>query len=390
MAAAGPSWVRNAYLEVTDAAALTPKATQILSRPNRVFGYYVNEISPRGGAMRSVLRIVSFLGLLLVPSAASAAAECQPLRRLISLDMRPHSANVPLVPVSLDGKRTLLIVDTGAFWSFLHPGIVRELNLTSSQVPVRAYGVDGDFTDRVVRVRNFMLGAAPAGERQFFVDSDGDPNETLGENDAAGLLGAELLQAFDVDFDFVGGKLSLFHPDHCEGQVVYWQAPTVAVIPFRLEDRSHINFPITVNGRRTRAMLDTGFSVTTINQSVARRLIGFDPDSPNVTQVGQIERDRGSPAAVYRMRAEKIEFEGITVNNPMVQVIPDLMSRATQTSQIGSLLPRSEVGLPEVIIGMSVISKLHMYIAYKERKLYISAQTAAVEAEQTEPAAPPQ
>jgi hypothetical protein len=137
-------------------------------------------------------------------------------------------------------------------------------------------------------------------------------------------------------------------------------------------------------------MLDTGFSVTTINQSVARRLIGFDPDSPNVTQVGQIERDRGSPAAVYRMRAEKIEFEGITVNNPMVQVIPDLMSRATQTSQIGSLLPRSEVGLPEVIIGMSVISKLHMYIAYKERKLYISAQTAAVEAEQTEPAAPPQ
>jgi predicted aspartyl protease len=344
----------------------------------------------RGAVMR-VLKFAIALGILLVPSVALAAADCQPLRRLLTLDLVRNNGNRPLIPVTLDGKKTLLMVDTGAFWSFLWPGVVRELGIPPTQVRVRAYGINGNFSDRAVRVRNFMIGPAPAGERQFFVNADGDPNDTFGENDVAGLLGAELLSAFDVDFDFAESKLSLFHPDHCEGQVVYWQAPAVAVIPFRLEEgSSHITLALTVNGRRTRGLLDTGAATTVINQGVARRLIGFDPDSPNVTQIGQIERDRGSAAAVYRMRAEKIEFEGITVLNPVVQVVPDLMSRASQTSQIGSLLPRSEVNLPDVIIGMSVLSKLHMYIAYKERKLYVSSLAAAVEADQTGAEGPPQ
>jgi hypothetical protein len=30
-------------------------------------------------------------------------------------------------------------------------------------------------------------------------------------------------------------------------------------------------------------------------------------------------------------------------------------------------------GLPGLILGMSVLSKLHVYIAYKERTLYLSA-----------------
>src|SRR5688572_23950782 len=182
--------------------------------------------------MRGVLKLGVFVAALLLPSIANAGADCQPLRRMLTLDMRPHPANVPLVPVSLDGKRTLLIVDTGAFWSFLFPGVVRELNLTPIQVPVRAYGVNGQFSDRAARVRNFMLGNVPVGERQFMVDPNGDPNDTIGENDAAGLLGAELLSVFDVDFDFAAGKLSLFDQNHCPGQVVYWQAAAVAVVPF--------------------------------------------------------------------------------------------------------------------------------------------------------------
>src|SRR5688572_4030761 len=153
--------------------------------------------------MRGALKLSVLLAALLVPSIANAAAACQPLQRLMTLDMRPQS--VPLIPVSLDGKRTLLIVDTGAFWSFLFPGVVTELNLPARQVPVRAYGISGGFSDRAVRVRDFKLGSVPAGERQFMIYADGDPSRVFGENDAAGALGAELLQAFDVDFDFAGG-----------------------------------------------------------------------------------------------------------------------------------------------------------------------------------------
>src|SRR5688500_8053213 len=155
--------------------------------------------------MRGVLKLGVFVAALLLPSIANAGADCQPLRRMLTLDMRPHPANVPLVPVSLNGKRTHLIVDTGAFWSFVFPGVVRELNLTPNQVPVRAYGVNGAYSDRAVRVRDFRLGDTQVGERQFMVNANGDPNDVIGENDAAGLLGAELLSVFDVDLDFAAG-----------------------------------------------------------------------------------------------------------------------------------------------------------------------------------------
>jgi len=33
---------------------------------------------------------------------------------------------------------------------------------------------------------------------------------------------------------------------------------------------------------------------------------------------------------------------------------------------------RQPAGLPDLRLGMSTLSKLHVYIAYKERKLYIT------------------
>ena len=42
--------------------------------------------------------------------------------------------------------------------------------------------------------------------------------------------------------------------------------------------------------------------------------------------------------------------------------------------QTGSLIKRvsDDVTLPEVIVGMDVLRKLHMYMAFKERRLYLT------------------
>ncbi len=54
--------------------------------------------------------------------------------------------------------------------------------------------------------------------------------------DFGGILGSEMLRNVDVDFDFSANKVNLFSPDHCAGNVVYWQTPTVpvAIVPFTL------------------------------------------------------------------------------------------------------------------------------------------------------------
>jgi hypothetical protein len=37
------------------------------------------------------------------------------------------------------------------------------------------------------------------------------------------------------------------------------------------------------------------------------------------------------------------------------------------------LIREETVGLPDLILGMNVLSQMHVYIAYRERKLYITA-----------------
>jgi hypothetical protein len=52
----------------------------------------------------------------------------------------------------------------------------------------------------------------------------------------------------------------------------------------------------------------------------------------------------------------------------------------------GSLIRDSDNNLPGIILGMNVLSRLHVYIAYKEAKLYITA--AAVQPAASPAAAP--
>ena len=128
-------------------------------------------------------------------------------------------------------------------------------------------------------------------------------------------------------------------------------------------------------------MLDTGASITTLNLNSAKRILDFDANSPDAQQIGDIA---GKP--VYETRITSIEVEGVSIANPVVHVLPDLMGKATARVPIGSLLPQTSTALPSIILGMSALGKMHVYIAYKERKLYLTP--AATEATVTPAAAP--
>ncbi len=58
--------------------------------------------------------------------------------------------------------------------------------------------------------------------------------------DFGGILGADMLRNVDLDLDFAAGKLNLVSQDHCSGNVVYWQAPAVAVVPMTLDRWGHV------------------------------------------------------------------------------------------------------------------------------------------------------
>jgi hypothetical protein len=98
---------------------------------------------------------------------------------------------------------------------------------------------------------------------------------------------------------------------------------------------------------------------------------------------------------VYRHAFKSLSFEGLTISNPSLDIIPDLQrGQMERPPATGTRMPDSSVEqkLPDLLIGMDVLRHLHLYIAYKEQKLYItpeSAPAAADASSSASAAAPP-
>ena len=273
---------------------------------------------------------------------------------MTSLDMKPYQAGRPMITAMIDDKPVALLVDTAEALSSLTKRTVRELNLQTAAVAHLAHDVSRR-KRRISKRACLRLRLAVCATRvRYFMVLPGDedpvdpPIEVFG-----GILGSEMLRNVDFDFDFAANKVNLVSQDHCAGNVVYWPAPAVAVVPCTLNAAGHITFRMELDGRRVNAMLDTGASTTVLNLDIARRTFRVDVNAPDVEKVGEI--DRGYTANVYRRRFKTLTFEGVTVANPMITMCPDMMSgRDLGRAANGFHHSGRESGLPDVILGMNV------------------------------------
>jgi hypothetical protein len=334
--------------------------------------------------MLSRLLTVAVLAAASMAAALPASAEDCKLQMLASVPTETDIDGSMLLPGNFGGSRKLLLVDTGGFFHMLRPNVIRELSLPvrESQM-VAVVDVLGRRTSRVARAPAFAIGNMTPTP----VDFVEIPNERLlGSNDeVAGLfVPGVYFRSLDVDLDFPNRKFNLLSQDHCAGHVVYWPNEGVAVVPFQYDDSNHIVFPVKVDGASMRATLDSGASYTTMFTRAALRL-GVDvSNSGDVVELGRM--GGGTNIVAHARRFRSLSIEGVSVSNPIIALIPDMNTRMPEGPSIrdssGGLndtrlsAPRSKSGA-DMLIGMSVLKHLHVYIATRERKLYITAGVAA-------------
>lgn len=333
--------------------------------------------------MRAVTALLCGAILAAASGGLARAAECPPQKISTSVDLVGPPGDVPIAPVTLAGQQKRMIVDTGAAVSLMFRPAVRQLGLQTGVSSTGVITLDGTISTSVAgtelvlgRLRapnfRFIVSAPPRGGATGTTLLPGDDVE-IPDDQPVGLLGAEILQNYDADFDFPGGKLNLIDPDHCKGKVVYWQAKGLAIIPFRMDKAFHITFPVTVDGRKMTAMLDTGASETTMKLNAAQTFFHVDPNAPDMEKVGELRGDAYT-ASVYRRRFKTITFGDVVVSDPSIMLFPDMTKARLPVRPVtGSLLPeRDRAGQEDVVVGMSTLSNLHVYIAYKERNIYIT------------------
>ena len=317
--------------------------------------------------------LAAALSAALIPSSLSAA-ECAPQTVLATVNLVMQQNGVPMVPVAIVGKPKHLLIATGGYLSSVFPTTVRELNLPRRDVSTGVVGANGLTSSTGARVAELAIGGLRAQNVTLMVSPGRDTGD-IPEGEPVGTLGPDVLQNYDVDLDFAAGKLNLIDPNHCAGKVVYWPAQTVAIIPFRLNASSHIVFPAKVDGRSVNAEIDTSTPFTIMNLTIAQGQFRVDVNGPDVQKLGEVQ-GQGYTANVYARRFNAIAFEGITINNPEMVLMPDMMrSQIRRGPPTGGLIAdsRQAAGLPDLMLGMSTLAGLHVYIAYKERKLYITS-----------------
>jgi predicted aspartyl protease len=317
-----------------------------------------------------ILLVAAASVAILAGVPATAADECGPLKMVANIKLTPSpGGHHEYVPVEIGGVQKMMILDTGAWATSLSETGAKDLGLERKASPVQTYSLNGTYMQEKVQA-SFALGVLIFEQFNFPIFPVDLPS------DVAGLLGADVLGTVDVSVDFGTNQMDLVLQDHCEGRVKYWKEKPLAVVPFTLsKEGNQIILPIEVDGQRVKAILDTGASGSTLNRPFAENRMGLKMGSADTPEAGDLNGEKG--ATTWRHTFHTLTFDGVTVSNPEFVIIPERVRKHFQSKELGSLISRpSETLEPDALLGMNVLKHLHVYIAYKEKKLYITPSAA--------------
>ena len=300
---------------------------------------------------KHVVLVLALLGA--TPCAAADNEPCH-LVRATSLDMSTDPSGGQLVRLTVGGQAVNMLVDTGGIDSMLTQSVVDSMRLRVAPLPGRRVVLFGGYKmDRFAVGHDIDLGGLKAPYKEFIIMPDGHLPDGID-----GTLAPDVLRAYDDEFDFSNAKLNLFLPNHCLTNMAYWTKSEHAEIALEQDHFGHISFFVTLDGKKIRATLDTGTSVSVLNLEEAEDLFGFKEGDAQLKALSTT----GS-GHTYKFPFKTLSFSGVSVSNPDVTLI----------SSRDEGIP---VGGPKLILGMGILRQLHMYIAYAEQKLYVTPASA--------------
>ena len=298
---------------------------------------------------RSLARPLCALLLALLAGCAT-----QPYCKLVPLAAVPVQVrhNLLLVTADIDGNPARLVVDTGAERTTLTESAVQRLHLQRDGHRTRAVGIGGVSANQDAKVSGIRLGGTRFPMESVPVGQFALPPLPSGPID--GLLGADILLAFDVDLNIPAHQLTLYRVRTCPIAVPPFPAIDVSGVSAR---RDRMLVPITVNGVSGQAVLDTGSQISAISQEMARRagvtsaVLAHDPA---ITLHGASPH----PVRVPIQRFHSMTIGGEPVLYPRLAVVPD-----------GG-------GLGDGLIGADFIRGRRLWLAFPTKKMFIAAAPA--------------
>jgi tetratricopeptide (TPR) repeat protein len=214
--------------------------------------------------------------------AHASNKKCQ-LAKVADLPITMNSLR-PLIPAKINGQDAKFILDSGAFYSMISSATASEYKLKLSPGPygLTVKGIGGSTEVQVATVKNFNLVGVDIKNFEFLVGGS--------DIGSAGLLGQNLLEKFDVEYDLANGVIRLFKSENCQGTAMaYWLTPGQAYSAMEIDGidplHAHTIGRAQVNGQKIRVTFDTGAFTSVLSLRAAEKA-GLKPDSAGVVEEG--------------------------------------------------------------------------------------------------------
>ena len=296
---------------------------------------------------RSILALLCALSL---PATAEAAA-CH-LGKLVELPVT-MSGSQPLVDGKINGKPVQLLLDSGAFYSFLAPALARQMDLRLDPLPPNfiVRGIGGSVYPSVTRVKEFVLGTIPVPNVQFLVGGS--------DVGTGGIMGQNVLRIGDDEYDFAHGVFRIIKPKDCnKANLAYWTDVGTAYSQMDIDSNANKTFADTkgsayLNGKKIRVQFDTGAGSSYLTLSAAERA-GFKTDAAGVVQAGFTTGVGRKAVKTWVGPFESFKIGDEEIHNIRLRVGED------------------SLGDVDLLLGADFFLSHHVYVSNEQRKVYFT------------------
>ena len=284
--------------------------------------------------------------------AFAADKKCT-VSRVVELPITMHSLR-PTIPVKINNRDAKFVLDSGAFYSMMSSATAAEYNLKLTPAPFgfRVMGIGGSTDAQIATVKEFTLVGITVKNVQFLVG---------GSEVAAyeGLLGQNLLEKFDVEYDLATGAIRLFHTESCEHTLLaYWLKPGQDYSSMHIDYIDPVN-PHTigvayVNGQSIRVAFDTGAFTSMLSIKAAARA-GIKPDSEGVIEAGYYGGLGRGLVKTYIARFASFKIgDSEEIKNARLR-IADM-----------------DLGFADMLLGADFFVSHRIFVANREHRLFLS------------------
>jgi predicted aspartyl protease len=275
-----------------------------------------------------------------------------PLVRLAEVPVEAHGSML-FVRATVSNVPVILLVDTGAERTLFTEAAVDRLHLPRDlQHATRTYGIGSPTTTWDAKLPDGLM----LGGTRFPID-----NITVGRFGmmhvlgvpADGLLGADVLLAFDLDLDLPDHRLTFYRArEGCPDTPPPWAEPYVGVAGI-ITQRDRLLVPFELDGVRGTGVLDTGAQLSSISQRMAERL-GLEEGELAEDQTVMAHGAAPDQVAVPVHHFHELRVGSAVMKAPAMPVVP-------MTS-----------GMGDALIGADFLRGRRVWLSFSTHRVFVT------------------